>query len=165
MQDWANFRPNLQIFGVPQNDPGWIYLIRNAALFKIGKSRNPKKRIREALTWNPNIKIIAVKPFWNISYIERTLHEGLADCWHKGEWFCLHDSYTRAFITEGLRGFYEKDRDANSVDFIYWYNGSGMIEYRAERSSRRVSLRQFQIGLRQQQSDIKAHLATRNEDR
>ena len=28
---------------------------------------------------------------------------------------------------------YEQDRDMNSVDFIYWYNGSGMVEFQMER--------------------------------
>jgi hypothetical protein len=32
----------------------------------------------------------------------------------------------------------------NSVDFIYWYNGSGMMEFQIERYARRVSLKRFQ---------------------
>src|SRR4051794_1654347 len=36
------------------------------------------------------------------------------------------------FIVDGLCGFYEKDRDMNSVDFIY------RVEFQIERDSRRV---------------------------
>lgn len=147
MTDWSEFRPDLRIFGVPKHDPGWIYLLAHSDLFKIGKTRNPDKRLKDAKTWNPDIEILAVKPFWNMSHIERLLHEGLSDCWHKGEWFRFRDEDLREFTTGGLRGFYEKDRDANSVDFIYWYNGSGMPEFRIERNSRRQSLRGFQRAL------------------
>ena len=47
-------------------------------------------------------------------------------------------------MVDGLCGFYEQDRDMNSVDFTYWYNGSGMVEFQMERISRRVSLKRFQ---------------------
>ena len=80
-----------------------------------------------------DIEVIAMKPFWNISELERMIHEGLSDCWHKGEWFNFLDDGMRDFVVAGLCGFYEKDRDMNSVDFIYWYNGSGMVEFQIER--------------------------------
>ena len=142
--DFSDFRPDLSIFGVPRLDPGWIYLIKSGALFKIGKTTQPARRVRNALTWAPDIEVLAMKPFWNISYIEHKLHEGLADCWHKGEWFSFPHNADRELIIEGLQGFYEKDRDANSVNFIYWYNGSGMLDFCIERHHRKVSLRRFQ---------------------
>ena len=142
--DWSEFRPNLNIFGVTKADPGWLYLMRAGELFKIGKTKNPKRRVRDALTWSPDIEVIAMKPFWNISVLERMIHEGLSDSWHKGEWFKFVDDDMQDFMVDGLCGFYEKDRDMNSVDFIYWYNGSGMVEFRMERDSRRVSLKRFQ---------------------
>lgn len=142
--DWSDFRPNLNIFGVPKVDPGWLYLMRAGELFKIGKTKNPKRRVRDALTWSPDIEVIAMKPFWNIGSLERMIHEGLANCWHKGEWFRFIDDDLRDLVVEGLCDFYEKDRDMNSVDFIYWYKGSGMIEFRMERDTRGISLRRFQ---------------------
>jgi len=145
--DYSEFRPNLNIFGVAKLDPGWLYLMRAGDLYKIGKTKNPKRRIRDALTWSPDIEVIAMKPFWNISELERMIHEGLSDSWHKGEWFKFIDDDMRDFMVEGLCGFYEKDRDMNSVDFIYWYNGSGMVEFQMERDSRRVSLKRFQRDL------------------
>jgi hypothetical protein len=88
-----------------------------------------------------------MRPFWNISRLERMLHEGLADQWHKGEWFKFRDASYHDFIVDGFLDFYSQDRDMNSVDFIYWYNGSGMMEFAIERDSRRVSLRKFQKDL------------------
>jgi hypothetical protein len=145
--DWSEFRPNLNIFGVAKRDPGWLYLMRAGDLFKIGKTKNPKRRIRDALTWSPDIEVVAMKPFWNISALERMIHEGLSDSWHKGEWFKFLDDDMQDFMVEGLCGFYELDRDMNSVDFIYWYNGSGMVEFQIERDSRGVSLKRFQRDL------------------
>ena len=154
--DYSEFRPNLNIFGVAKLDPGWLYLMRAGDLFKIGKTKNPKRRIRDALTWSPDIEVIAMKPFWNISELERMIHEGLSDCWHKGEWFKFIDDEMRDFMVEGLSGFYEKDRDMNSVDFIYWYNGSGMVEFQMERDSRRVSLKRFQRDLTDENRRMKS---------
>jgi hypothetical protein len=153
--DWSEFRPNLNIFGVVKRDPGWLYLMRAGDLFKIGKTKNPKRRIRDAHTWSPDIEVIAMKPFWNISELERMIHEGLSDCWHKGEWFKFLDDDMRDFMVEGLCGFYEMDRDMNSVDFIYWYNGSGMVEFQMERDSRRVSLKRFQRDLAGENRNMK----------
>jgi hypothetical protein len=126
--------------------------MRSGDLFKIGKTKNPKKRIRDATTWQPDISVLAMKPFWNVSHLERLLHEGLADHWHKGEWFKFPDESYHEFLIEGLSGFYEKDRDMNSVDFIYWYNGSGMMEFQIERHDRRVTLRMFQRQLKDEQT-------------
>jgi hypothetical protein len=129
--------------------------MRAGELFKIGKTKNPKRRIRDALTWSPDIEVIAMKPFWNIGVLERMIHEGLSDCWHKGEWFKFIDDDMRDFMVDGLCGFYEKDRDRNSVNFIYWYNGSGMVEFQMERDSRRVSLRRFQRDLADETRNMK----------
>ena len=124
--------------------------MRHGNLFKIGKTKNPPRRIRDAKTWLPNIEVIAIKPFWNVSALERKLHEGLANYWHEGEWFEFPDADLCEFLIEGFKDFYEKDRDTNSVDFIYWYNGSGMTELQIERGSRQVSLRRFQRELREE---------------
>ena len=144
MDDWSEFRPNLSIFGVTRDDPGWLYLLKAGDLFKIGKTTNSKLRLKEATTWSPDIEVLAIKPFWNISKLEKMLHEAFANSRYKGEWFKMIDEAMRDLLVDGMRDFYEKDRDANSVDFIYWYNGSGMMEFRIERHSRRVSLRKFQ---------------------
>jgi len=140
----SEFRPNLDIFGVPRVDPGWLYIVKNGDLFKIGKTTNPKRRLfREARTWLPDIKLVGVKPFWNIGKLERQLHSGLAQFWYSGEWHQFPDD-TYEWLFEDFSNFYDEDRDMNSVDFIYWVNGSGMSELIMEQNHRRISLRRWQ---------------------
>jgi hypothetical protein len=147
-EDWSKTRLDLNVFGVTRTDLGWLYLMRHGDLFKVGRTKNPSGRIRDAKTWLPNVEVVAIKPFWNVSELERLLHEGLANYWHDGEWFSFSDAEDAEFLIEGFKEFYEKDRDANSVDFIYWYNGSGMAEFNIERANRRTSLRKFQRSFR-----------------
>ncbi len=141
MTGTSEFRPDLKIFGVATNDPGWIYVIKNGDLVKVGKSTNPRRRIfRQAKTWLPDLEVIGIKPFWNISETERFIHEGLTQYWYDREWFWFDgDDFGVQFMND-FRGFYDKDRDKNSVDFIYWLNGSGMSELAMERRRQRLSL-------------------------
>src|ERR1700690_3768476 len=137
----SKFRPNLDIFGVPRLDPGWLYIVRNREIFKIGKSTNPNRRLfKDARTWLPDMELIGVKPFWNIGELERQLHSGLANFWYSGEWHKFPDN-TYDWLFEDFRGFYDEDRDMNSVDFIYWINSSGMAELIMELNNREISLR------------------------
>lgn len=143
-EKFSKFRPNLDIFGVSKLDPGWLYIIKNGSLFKIGKTKNPNRRLlKEARTWLPDMEIVGVKPFWNISELERQLHSGLADHWYSGEWHQFPDD-TYDWLFDDFRGFYDEDRDMNSVDFIYWINGSGMAELIIEQNNRRISLKRWQ---------------------
>lgn len=145
MTDRRRFRPNLNIFGVPRKDPGWIYIIKNGEILKVGKTKNPKRRVfGEAKTWLPELEIIGVKPFWNIRHVERMLHEGFAQFWHAGEWFRFPKNDGYEFVAEDFREFYDDDRDWNSVDFIFWFNSSGFGEVASERYSQKRSLRQWQ---------------------
>jgi hypothetical protein len=139
----SEFRPNLNNFGVSRDDPGWIYIFKNGDLLKIGKTNDPARRVREAKTWLPEIEIIAVRPFWNVSSIERTIHEGCAPFWHAGEWFRFESQEDYEFFIEGFSEFYEDDRDMNSVDFIYWWNSSGFAEFSIERRSQNISLKRW----------------------
>jgi hypothetical protein len=139
----SEFRPNLDTFGVPRLDPGWLYIAKDATRFKVGKTTNPKRRLLEARTWLPNVELVGVKPFWNISALERQLHSGLAQFWVAGEWHEFPDD-TYDFLFEDFREFYDEDRDMNSVDFIYWIGSSGMGELLMEHSSRKISLRKWQ---------------------
>jgi hypothetical protein len=140
----SKFRPNLDAFGVNRLDPGWLYIVKNGPLFKIGKTTNPSRRLlKEARTWLPNLDVVGVKPFWNISQLERQLHSGIANFWYSGEWHQFPDD-TYDWLFENFRGFYDEDRDMNSVDFIYWINGSGMAELIIEQNRRRISLKRWQ---------------------
>ncbi len=92
-EDRSDFRPDLKIFGVSKIDPGWVYLVKNGELLKLGKTKNPKKRLEcDAKTWLPDMEIIAVKPFWGMSFVERRLHTALADYWYDGEWYKIEDA-------------------------------------------------------------------------
>jgi hypothetical protein len=125
-------------------DPGWLYILRNGDLFKIGKTTDPKRRLREARTWLPDGEVVGIKPFWNIHEFERTLLCGIANFWHEGEWHCFPDDTWSDFLVSGFRLFHDHDRNKNTVDFGYWIGGSGMGELIMEQNRRRISLRRWQ---------------------
>lgn len=134
----------LGIFGVEPIDPGYIYVIRNGGRYKIGRSRSTLKRLREAKTWLPDMEIIGVKPFWGHTVNEQVLHVGFAHCWYDGEWFEMYDEgYENTLVSE-FRAFSDSDVNANSINFIYWINGSGMTELLIEHETRYQTIRQFQ---------------------
>ena len=127
-----------------QIDPGWLYILTNGDLFKVGKTTHPKRRLREARTWLPDGEVVGIKPFWCISEFERTMLCGVANFWHEGEWHRFpDDSWSRA-LTEGFRIFDDHDRNRNTVDFSYWIGGSGMGELVMEQNRRCISLRRWQ---------------------
>ena len=135
-------RPDLTVFGVVRSDPGSLYILEHGRCFKIGKTGNPERRMREARTWIPDIRIVGIKPFWGISDLERLLHCGLAQFWTGGEWFEFPDDSYGSFF-EGFDEFYDDDPDWNSVDFIYWFSSSGMGELVMEQNHRRISLKRW----------------------
>jgi hypothetical protein len=132
-------------FGVPRLDPGWVYAVRTGNLVKLGKTTDPKRRLlREAKTWCPyNLQQILVKPFWNIRRIEYSLHAALAQHWHRGEWHKFEDPYWLSFFMDGLNEFRdtEDERDRNSVDFMYWMNGTNYVEIVQMQCEHNMSLR------------------------
>lgn len=130
-------------FGVVAEDPGFIYIVENRNLFKIGRSKSKSSRMIAAKTWLPDMKLIGIKPFWNARHLERHLHEGFARCWYDGEWFDLIDEGYRETLLDGFSEFSDTDRDRNSVDFIYWFNGGGMSEFVFERHRQGLSLPEF----------------------
>lgn len=125
-------------------DPGWLCILRHRDLLKIGKTTDPKRRLREARTWLPDGEVIGIKPFWNIHEFERTLLCGIANFWHEGEWHRFPDDSWSDFLTDGFRIFDNHDRSKNTVDFNYWIGGSGMGEVIMEQNHRRISLSRFQ---------------------
>jgi len=141
----------LHRFGVVPDDPGDVYVLEHGGRYKVGRSKTSSLRLRAAKTWLPDAKIIGVKPFWNVTRIERHIHEGFARCWYAGEWFELIDEGYREVFLEGFMEFSDTDRDNNSVDFIYWFNSNGMAEFVIERYRQGLTLPSF---LRQE-SEIK----------
>jgi len=55
----------------------------------------------------------------------------------------LGDEGYEEILTEHFPESYEKDFDRNPVDFIYWYNSSGMSEFSSERAEQGLTIRQF----------------------
>ena len=134
---------NPMCFGVDRRNPGWLYLVENGRLLKIGKSRNPRKRLRDAKTWLPDMKILGVKPFWSYSNLEASLQIGLSRYWVGGEWFDIDETEFREFFIGEFSAYSDTDRDSNSVNFIYSMNGSGMDEFVRERNAQGLSRRKF----------------------
>jgi hypothetical protein len=133
----------IPVFGVPRRDPGSIYIVEDSNRFKIGKTKNASARFKAAKTWLPNMKLHGCKPFWNVSEIERCLHVGFSIGWFAGEWFSFGDDNDRDLLLEGFLEFSDHDRDANSVDFIYWFNSNGMAEFVIEQNEQRLTLPKF----------------------
>ncbi|MBZ9860007.1 hypothetical protein [Mesorhizobium sp. CA12] len=129
---------------VAQVDAGWLYMILNGDLLKVGKTREPARRLREARTWLPKGLLVGMKPFWDIHTAERTLLCGLANCWIEGEWHQLPDPEMYETLLDDFRKFDDHDRNRNSVDFHYWIGSSGMGELVMEQNRRRISLRKWQ---------------------
>jgi hypothetical protein len=125
-------------------DPGWLYIIQAGDLLKIGKTRQPQRRLAAAKTWLPEADVIGIKPFWYIDQFERTLLCGIANFWLEGEWHRFPDETWSDFLTDGFRMFNDHNRNKNTVDFSYWIGGSGMGELIMEQNRRRVSLRNWQ---------------------
>jgi hypothetical protein len=137
--------PLPQWSNVHQIEPGWLYILKNHNLIKVGKTTNPNRRLfHEARTWLPDMEVIGIKPFWQIHDSERLLLCGLANCWYSGEWHHFPDGDYSDYLTDGFRLFDDHDRNGNSLDFIYWISGSGMGEVIREQNHRKISLRRWQ---------------------
>ena len=129
-----HFRVDPRAFGIHLVDPGFVYVIEDRGRFKIGRTTDAQARLSAAKTWLPEMKLVGMKPFWNHQHVEQTMHVGFAACWHAGEWFEMLDAEYRNVLVDGFSEFSGTDRDRNSVDFIYWVNGSGMSELTLEQS-------------------------------
>jgi hypothetical protein len=136
--------PWIKNFFVEALNPGFVYVIESAGKFKIGSSKTRSDRIRNAKTWLPDMTIIGVKPLWNYKEKERLLHVGNAMCWYDREWFIPYDDAFNEYFVEEFKAFSETDINRNSVDFVYWFNGSGMAEFVIEQNRQSMGLRKFQ---------------------
>jgi len=85
--------------------------------------------LREAKTWSPEeLEIVGVKPFWNISRLEYSLHQRACGFWHRGEWHKFEDEYWRNFFLDRFRAFSDTNRDANSWNLPTGWNGDNYAE-------------------------------------
>lgn len=137
-------KPWIGNFFVEPIDPGYLYYFEKDGKYKIGRTTNPESRLRAARTWLPDINVVGIKPFWNVSAKEKLLHVGLAAYWSDGEWFGPFEKEVRFVIIENFAAFSDSDINKNSVDFVYWFNGSGMAEFVMEQNHQRKNRREFQ---------------------
>lgn len=95
--DWGN-NPNSA--GKPwtntpkprKTSPGYIYVLRGGELYKIGRSANPKARIKSLSTVSPvALEVICLSETNDMVGVEIQLHERFADKRQQGEWFALTD--------------------------------------------------------------------------
>lgn len=72
-------------------EPGFVYLLQSpTGYFKIGRTRNPERRISTLDVKLPfEIEVIALIPCPDMRQLERDLHERYADKRAGGEWFAL----------------------------------------------------------------------------
>lgn len=63
----------------------YTYLMFDGLYYKIGKSLNPKKRLKEMATANPNCRLLC----YGDCFSESSMHKIFATFRHKGEWFSL----------------------------------------------------------------------------
>ena len=135
----------MPVWRIHRVDPGYLYIIQSHSMYKIGKTVHSTARLRAARTWLPDMEVVGIKPFWQVSYPERALHAGFARHWYDKEWFEFKDEEgVQEVLVDGFRAFRDDDPDRNSVDFIYWFNGEGMAEFFIEMARQKLSLPKFQ---------------------
>ena len=69
-------------------DKDSLYFIQSAltGMIKIGRSRDPQKRLKQLQTGNPN-KLKLIASFESMGWREKSLHEQLSKWSLEGEWF------------------------------------------------------------------------------
>jgi hypothetical protein len=135
----------MPVWRVRRVDPGYVYIVESHGRYKVGKTKRAQDRLNAAKTWLPDMTLIGFKPFWGISHHERLLHAGFSNYWYAREWFNFDgDNDTRDLLVDGFSAFTDDSPDRNSVDFIYWYNSEGMVEFLMEMDRQKLSLPKFQ---------------------
>lgn len=135
----------MPVWNLHRVDPGYIYIVESNGRYKIGRTKRTRARLKAAKTWLPDMVLIGLKPFWGVSHHERLLHTGFASYWYSGEWFDFKgDDDARDLLLEGFVAFSDDSPDANSVNFIYWYSGEGMIEFQMAMHDQKLTLPKFQ---------------------
>ena len=70
---------------------GYIYIIKSGNLYKIGKSKDPKNRIKAIKISNPQLETIIYEKVFNYNTIEKHLHNSYKSRRRQGEWFELNN--------------------------------------------------------------------------
>jgi len=82
----------------------YIYLIKSEVdetiLYKIGFSKNPKQRLKELKTGNPNLELVASWATKHNRKLESTLHNTYKHKNVNGEWFSLSPNEVEKFLED-----------------------------------------------------------------
>jgi len=77
----------------------YVYMIRSGECVKIGKSDDPRKRLDQMQTGNPQeLKLIGFWESEDACKDEQRLHEIFAEGKERGEWFRVSSACTRGFV-------------------------------------------------------------------
>ena len=110
---------------------GYVYLLYDERLYKIGYSTNVHRRVRALQTANPFIRIIATSrslPRNEARILERTLHRKFNHKNVKGEWFGLDsndaryicEAFQRGSLHNGSRRIGLRQRTAIFIVYFLW---------------------------------------------
>ncbi|MEE9428842.1 MAG: GIY-YIG nuclease family protein [Paracoccaceae bacterium] len=119
-------------------------MVRSGSKLKIGRTKNKKDRMRQAKTWLPDGEVVGIKPFRDHKNLENYLHLGLAQFWYKGEWYDFEGDEFEEWFIEEFAALDDTDVNANSINFIYLMNSTGMNEFTLEYSKGSSSKLGFQ---------------------
>lgn len=97
----------------------FVYLMFDGNLYKIGKSQNPKERLKELKVGNPNLILIA----YSTLITEQQLHKYFYTKKIKGEFFNLTEDEKNECLEIFKYGFnkdqYEKEKNIKENDIVY----------------------------------------------
>lgn len=80
---------------------GFVYLLRAGPFYKIGKSKDPEKRIKQIKLQLPYpVEIVHVVASSNMSYLETHWHKQFSEKRTNGEWFLLTDDDVARFVKQ-----------------------------------------------------------------
>lgn len=72
---------------------GYIYILKSGDLYKIGQSAKPRKRLRQLRTGSSlPIEVVYTMRTPHYKFVEKILHNRLADKRVRGEWFALSET-------------------------------------------------------------------------
>ena len=73
---------------IKKNKKDYLYIIQSdvSGMIKIGRSKDPAKRLKQLQTGNPN-KLRLIASFKELGWREKIIHESLKKWSEEGEWF------------------------------------------------------------------------------
>ena len=98
---------------------GYIYLLKSNGLYKVGRAKNPKDRLKTYKTENPfGIEIVHQERVFDYESIEITLHKHFAHKLKLGkEWFELEEDDI-VFVKDFLRESNEEEEVAGLLNLL-----------------------------------------------